>query len=96
MKKNKSADSYEQIFVELENIVEKMDSGEISLEKSLELFEKGINSSDYQNLIVGILASFFVGYLSIEFLLRFLRLHGTLLFVIYRIVLGAGVLIFWV
>tara|TARA_Y100000748_G_C15051303_1_gene314725 strand:+ start:265 stop:486 length:222 start_codon:yes stop_codon:yes gene_type:complete len=43
MKKNKSADSYEQIFVELENIVEKMDSGEISLEKSLELFEKGVS-----------------------------------------------------
>ena len=60
------------------------------------LFEKGINSSEYQNLIVGILASFVVGYLSIEFLLRFLRLHGTLLFVIYRIVLGAGILIFLV
>jgi exodeoxyribonuclease VII small subunit len=43
MKKNKSADSYEQIFVELENIVEKMDSGDISLEKSLELFEKGVS-----------------------------------------------------
>lgn len=43
MKKNKSADSYEQIFGELENIVEKMDSGDISLEKSLELFEKGVS-----------------------------------------------------
>ena len=43
MKKNKSVDSYEQIFVELENIVEKMDSGDISLEKSLELFEKGVS-----------------------------------------------------
>ena len=32
MKKNKSADSYEQIFVELEDIVEKMDSADISLE----------------------------------------------------------------
>ena len=42
MKKNKAADSYEQIFVELERIVEKMDSGDISLEKSLELFEKGM------------------------------------------------------
>jgi len=42
MKKNKTADSYEQIFVELENIVEKMESGDISLEKSLELFEKGM------------------------------------------------------
>ena len=43
MKKNKADDSYEQIFVELENIVEKMDSGDISLEKSLELFEKGVS-----------------------------------------------------
>jgi exodeoxyribonuclease VII small subunit len=42
MKKNKTEDSYEQIFVELESIVEKMDSGDISLEKSLELFEKGM------------------------------------------------------
>ena len=42
MKKNKAADSYEEIFVEIESIVEKMDSGDISLEKSLELFEKGM------------------------------------------------------
>ena len=42
MKKNKVGDSYEQIFVELESIVEKMDSGDISLEKSLELFERGM------------------------------------------------------
>ena len=42
MKNNKATDSYEQIFVELENIVEKMDSGDISLEKSLELFEEGM------------------------------------------------------
>ena len=42
MKKNKAEDSYEQIFIELESIVEKMDSGDISLEKSLELFEKGM------------------------------------------------------
>ena len=42
MKKNKSVDSYEKIFIELENIVNKMDSGDISLEESLELFEKGM------------------------------------------------------
>ena len=42
MKKNKAADSYEKIFVEIESIVEKMDSGDISLEKSLELFEIGM------------------------------------------------------
>ena len=42
MKNNKATDSYEQIFVKLEKIVEKMNSGDISLEKSLELFEKGM------------------------------------------------------
>ena len=60
-----------------------------------ELLEKGINNSDYLNLIVGVLASFVVGYLSIEFLIRFLKMHGTLVFVIYRIVLGTLVLFFW-
>ena len=43
MKKNKSTPSYEKIFDDLETIVQKMDSGEISLEKSLELFEKGMS-----------------------------------------------------
>ena len=43
MNKNKSTYSYEKIFDELEKIVHKMDSGDISLEKSMELFEKGMN-----------------------------------------------------
>ena len=43
MNKNKSTYSYEKIFDELEEIVQKMDSGDISLEKSMELFEKGMN-----------------------------------------------------
>ena len=59
-----------------------------------ELLETGINSSDYLNLVVGVFASFVVGYISIEFLLRFLRKHGTLAFVIYRILLGTVVLVF--
>lgn len=43
MNNNKSNPSYEKIFDDLETIVQKMDSGEISLEKSLELFEKGMS-----------------------------------------------------
>ncbi len=43
MKNNKSNPSYEKIFDDLETIVKQMDSGEISLEKSLELFEKGMS-----------------------------------------------------
>ena len=43
MKKKESIPSYEKIFVELEKIVQEMDSGDISLEKSLEYFEKGMS-----------------------------------------------------
>ena len=43
MKNNQSNRSYEKIFDDLDTIVQKMDSGEISLEKSLELFEKGMS-----------------------------------------------------
>ena len=42
MDKNRSTDSYEKIFDKLEEIVQKMDSGDISLEKSLDFFEKGM------------------------------------------------------
>ena len=43
MKKNKSTPSYEKIFEEIEKIVQEMDAGDISLEKSLEYFEKGMS-----------------------------------------------------
>ena len=61
-----------------------------------ELIEIGIGSDGYINLVIGIVAAFISGYYSIEFLLRFLRLHGTLVFVIYRILLGTGILLFWI
>ncbi len=40
------------------------------------------------SLIVATVISFYSGYLSIEFLLKFLRTHTTYLFIIYRIILG--------
>jgi undecaprenyl-diphosphatase len=45
-------------------------------------------------VIVATIVSGVVGYLSIAFLLKFLRTHSTFLFIIYRIVLG-GVLWGW-
>ena len=60
-----------------------------------ELWQSDIPADEYRNLFLGILSSFIFGYLSIEFLLRFLRTHGTLVFVVYRIVLGSAVLFFW-
>lgn len=44
-------------------------------------------------LVVAVLVSGIVGYLSIEFLLRYLRSHSTNLFIVYRIVLGLGILL---
>jgi len=42
MPKKTSKDSYEDIIIKLEQIVEQMDKGDVSLEKNLQLFEKGI------------------------------------------------------
>ncbi|PLX32494.1 MAG: undecaprenyl-diphosphatase [Ignavibacteria bacterium] len=44
-------------------------------------------------LLVAVVVSGVVGYLSIEFLLRYLRSHSTWLFIGYRIVVGAAILI---
>ena len=43
--------------------------------------------------IVGVLSSFLVGILSISFLLRYLRRSNFGIFVIYRLLLGAGVIL---
>lgn len=43
-------------------------------------------------LIVGTIVSFVLGYLSIAWLLRFLRTRSTFVFIFYRLALGAGVL----
>lgn len=44
-------------------------------------------------LVVATVLAFIVGYASIAYLLRFLRTHSTLVFVVYRVVLGAVVLV---
>ena len=41
---------------------------------------------------IATLAAFIVGYASIAFLLRYLASHSTLVFVVYRVVVGALVL----
>ena len=46
--------------------------------------------------IAGIVSSGIIGYLAIAFLMRYLQTHNTLLFVLYRILLGIVVLLaFW-
>lgn len=48
----------------------------------------GFPAVETSSLIVGVIVSGIVGYLSIAFLLRFLATHTTYVFVFYRIVLG--------
>ncbi len=55
----------------------------------LDLLEGGLGGEGLAYLALGIAAAALSGYLSIGFLLRFLRRHGTDLFSIYRIFLGA-------
>jgi len=54
-----------------------------------------INSQDLFIIIVATIVSAISGYLSIAFLLKFLKTKSTLLFIFYRIVLGLVVLFYF-
>jgi len=45
-----------------------------------------------RNLVVATLVAIFVGYAAVAFLMNYLKRHTTWLFIIYRLVLGAGLL----
>jgi len=63
-------------------------SGLLELKESLSY----VNFSDSVNLFAATLASAIVGYITIEFLLRYLRRKSTFVFVFYRIILGVIIL----
>ena len=42
----KPADSFEASLDELEKVVKQLEAGDLSLERSIELFERGVNLSD--------------------------------------------------
>ncbi len=52
-----------------------------------------IDTSGLVNLAVATLAAAISGYLTIEFLLRFLRKNSTFVFVVYRIIIGGVILL---
>lgn len=62
------------------------------------LFElKGIGGDSHVSLwatLVATVFAFIVGWLSIAWLLKFLGSHSTMVFIVYRIILGATVLLF--
>lgn len=62
----------------------------------LELFDairhNQFSGDDYTSILVGTVVAGIVGYLSIWFLLAFLRKNSTAIFIIYRIVVGSIIL----
>ena len=63
-------------------------SGLLELREAIHNLPEG----SYVPLIVATIVSGIVGYLSIWFLLRFLRTHSTGIFIIYRLVVGVAIL----
>jgi undecaprenyl-diphosphatase len=63
-------------------------SGLLELKESF----KVLPPESFTPLAVGTIVSAVVGYASIWFLLRFLRKNSTLIFIIYRIIVGAAIL----
>ena len=66
-------------------------SGLLELKEAIE--KQLLSSDDFVALAVGTLVAGIVGYLSIWFLLAFLRKNSTAIFIIYRIIVGAAILI---
>lgn len=64
-------------------------SGLLQLYEALEF----INYSGIITLSIATIASAISGYLTIGFLLKFLKSNSTIIFVIYRIIVGAGIII---
>jgi undecaprenyl-diphosphatase len=58
-----------------------------------EMFKTPLESAAMTDLIVGLLTSLVVSYLSIAWLLKYLSKHSTWVFVAYRLVFGIAVLV---
>ena len=66
-------------------------SGLLELKEAIE--KHLLSSDDFVSLAVGTVVAGIVGYLSIWFLLAFLRKHSTAIFIIYRIIVGTIILV---
>ncbi|HVQ40472.1 MAG TPA: undecaprenyl-diphosphate phosphatase, partial [Pyrinomonadaceae bacterium] len=63
-------------------------SGLLELKEAIHKLPEG----SYLPLIVATVVSGVIGYVSIWFLLRFLRTHSTGVFIVYRIIVGGAIL----
>jgi undecaprenyl-diphosphatase len=64
-------------------------SGLLELKEAMEI----LSGTSMSNLLIATIVSALFGYLSIAFLLNYLRTHSTFIFIIYRIIAG-GIIIY--
>ena len=67
--------------------------GGAAIKKMFDLLSSGLTADEAVVLGTGILSAAIVGYLAIAFMLRFLAVHTTYVFIYYRIGLGIVVLL---
>lgn len=65
-----------------------------ALLKLVELARYGIPAGELEILLIGVAVSAVAGYVSIAFLLKFIQNHSLSPFVLYRLLAGAGVLLY--
>ncbi|MFA5076082.1 MAG: undecaprenyl-diphosphate phosphatase [Patescibacteria group bacterium] len=65
------------------------------VKKSFDLIQQGINPSEIGLFVVGFVVSGVVGYFCLKYFLQYLANHSLNVFGIYRIILGAAVLIYF-
>ena len=63
------------------------------LKQLVDVARSGLSAGDYLPFAAGFMSSAVVGYLCIAFLLRYLQVRTTAIFVVYRLLLGAGLLV---
>ena len=63
--------------------------------KGRTLIGAGLGDAEVGQLVVGVVTSAVFGFIAISFLLRFLRTNPTTIFVAYRVVLAAVIVVAW-
>ena len=63
------------------------------LKQLVDVARSGLSAGDYLPFAAGFMSSAVVGYLCIAFLLRYLQVRTTAVFIVYRLLLGAGLLV---
>jgi undecaprenyl-diphosphatase len=62
--------------------------------KVVPLIKEGVPAGEMEALVIGVATSAIFGYLSVAFLLKFIQKSSLYIFVWYRLLAGAGMLVY--